>query len=337
MESGIYALYNIASGKAYIGQTRNLERRKQDHFRNLRKGKHYNKYLQRAFNQDGEQNFKFVIIEKCPIEELDKKERYYIEKYQLMDNYLGYNMENGGNVGKEISELAREAKRGEKNPMYGKKLSASHVEAIRIKNRCHGSSLRKEQVEKIKLDLISNVSEEELSNKYQVSKHVICKIKTGKNFSWVRPELNEKISENYKKKIRNEKIIDLYGKGFTRAEISKELKIMPSTVARVLKKPSRYFKRSEEKQQLINAVVADFEKGLTKEEIMKKYNISSASYVSYTHDAYNKRLQELKNKAIEMRKSGMMVKDIAKALGYARTTITKWTLTSCEYRDNHTK
>ena len=224
MESGIYALYNIASGKIYIGQTRNLARREYEHFRNLRKGKHHNKYLQRAFNHDGEQNFKFVIIEKCPIEELDKKERFYIEKYQLMDSYLGYNMENGGNVGKEISELAREAKRGEKNPMYGKKLSASHVEAIRIKNRCHGSSLGEEQVEKIKLALLNNVSAEELSNKYQVSKDVICKIKTGKNFSWVRPELNEKISDEYKKKIRNEKIIELYNNGFTRSEISKELR-----------------------------------------------------------------------------------------------------------------
>lgn len=337
MESGIYALYNIASGKIYIGQTRNLVRREYEHFRCLRKGKHHNKYLQRAFNQDGENNFKFVIVEKCPIEELDNKERYYIEKFQLMDNQLGYNLENGGNVGKEISELAREAKRGEKNPMYGKKLSPSHVEAMRIKNRCHGSSLNEKQVEKIKLALLDDVSEDELSNKYQVSKHVICKIKTGKNFSWVRPELNEKISEEYKKKIRNEKIIELYNKGFTRSEISKELKIMPATVARVLKKPSSFFKHSEEKQQLIKAVVTDFEKGLTKEEIMAKHHITSTVYVSYTHDAYNKKLQELRSKAIEMRKSGMMVKDIAKALGYARTTITRWTLKSCEYRDNHTK
>lgn len=337
MESGIYALYNIASGKIYIGQTRNLARREQDHFRSLRKGKHHNKYLQRAFNHDGEQNFKFIIIEKCPIEELDKQERYYIEKYQLMDNQLGYNLENGGNVGKEISELAREAKRGENNPMYGKKISQSHIEVLRIKNRCHGSSLNETQVEEIKLALVNGVSEGELSDKYQVSKAVICKIKIGKNFSWVRPELNEKISEEYKKKIRNEKIIELYNKGYSYNKISKELKIEIRTVSNVLKKTSRHFKHSEEKQQLINAVVADFEKGLTKEEIMRKHNITSASYVSYTHDAYNKKLQELKNKAIEMRKSGMMVKDIAKELGFARTTISRWTLKSCEYRDNHTK
>ena len=337
MESGIYALYNVASGKIYIGQTRNLERRKRDHFRNLRKGTHHNKYLQHAFNHDGEQNFKFVIVEKCPIEELDKKERYYIEKYQLMDNQLGYNLENGGNVGKEVSELVREAKRGKNNPMYGKKLPPSRVEAMRIRNRCQGSSLNETQVEEIKLALLGDASERELGDKYQVSKAVICKIKTGKNFSWVRPELNEKISDEYKKKIRNEKIFELYNQGFTRAKISELLKIQPNTVATVLKTPARCFKHSEEKQRLINAVVADFEKGLTKEEIMKKYNISSASYVSYTHDAYNKKLQDIKNKAIEMRKSGVMVKDIAKALGYARTTITEWTLASCKHRDNHTK
>ena len=70
---------------------------------------------------------------------------------------------------------------------------------------------------------------------------------------------------------------------------------------------------------------------------MAKHHIKSCAYVSYTHDAYNKKLQELKNKAIEMRKSGMMVKDIAKELGFVRTTISRWTLTSCKHRDNHTK
>lgn len=48
-------------------------------------------------------------------------------------------------------------------------------------------------------------------------------------------------------------------------------------------------------------------------------------YVSIISDEYNKNLKELQSKAIEMRKSGMMVKDIAKELGYARTTISRWT------------
>lgn len=69
----------------------------------------------------------------------------------------------------------------------------------------------------------------------------------------------------------------------------------------------------------------DFNNGMSKTEIIKKYGISNACYISYTTTAYNEKLNELKEKAISMRKSGMMVKDIAAELGYARTTISRWT------------
>ena len=51
----------------------------------------------------------------------------------------------------------------------------------------------------------------------------------------------------------------------------------------------------------------------------------NAKTSTYTHDAYNIKINNIKNRAVEMRKSGIMVKDIAKELGFARTTISKWT------------
>ena len=53
-KSGIYALHNNKSGKVYIGQTKDLSRREKDHFRELRKGTHHNKYLQRAYNMESQ-------------------------------------------------------------------------------------------------------------------------------------------------------------------------------------------------------------------------------------------------------------------------------------------
>ena len=72
-------------------------------------------------------------------------------------------------------------------------------------------------------------------------------------------------------------------------------------------------------------VVDEFLKGVPREKIMKKFGITPTVYVSMISDAHNEKMNGLKEKAISMRKSGMMVKDIAKELGFARTTITRWT------------
>ena len=287
----------------------------------------FSKYLQRAFNCDGEENFVFIILEKCPVDLLDQKEREYIERMCLTDNALGYNLENGGNVGKEVSEAARESKRGINNPMYGRKLSKEHIQQLRIKNRGHRSSLTEDQVEEIKILLAhDNISTRKIGEIFGVSRDVICKIKTGKNWYWVRSDLNECISDEYKKRIRDQKILEMSENGFSRNQISRELKIAINTVEKILDKPSNYFYgNSKRKQDLKKNVIEDFEHELSKQEIMEKYSINSSMYVKLTHDAYVKKQEDLKTKAIKMRKSGMMVKDIAKELGFARTTISRWT------------
>lgn len=326
MDSGIYIIFNHVSNKLYIGQTRNLKNREICHFSALRNGKHHNKYLQRAFNRDGEDAFHFIVLEKCPVEELDERERQYIKSFRSMDNTLGYNLESGGNVGKEVSEAVKEAKRGANNPMYGKHISSAHIESLRVKNRCHGSSLTEEDVEKIKIELLHGANCSDVGEEFGTTRAVITKIKTGKNFYWVRPDLNDKISETAKKRERNKKIRELDELGYSRGKISRELGITPATVTRVLGKPSDYFlKNSPQKQAISAKVLNDYRKGIPREEIMRTHGINPSMYVSIISDEYNKNLEELKNKAIEMRKSGMMVKDIAKELNRARTTISRWT------------
>lgn len=324
MKSGIYAIYNKKSGKVYIGQTKDLDRRKQDHFRSLQKGKHHNKYLQRAYNTDGAENFFFVILERCPIDLLDERERHYIGRFQTEDAGLGYNLEGGGNVGKEVSERVREAKRGAKNPMYGKPLSESHIQALKIKNRCHGSKLTETQVAEIKeLLALQKMTSPQIADRFGVSTAVICKIKTGKNFEWVRPDLNEIISEKRQKEDRNAEILRLTESGMSRSKISKRLGICPGTVQRVLGYDA------ERKKKLRDDVNEDFARGMTKAEILEKYKITSSVYVKITHDAFVKRRHDKIEMAIELRKSGMMVKDIAKLLNVSRLTVSKWTFKSC--------
>ena len=58
----IYIIENTKNGKVYIGQVgqgknTNFNTRINNHYKSLNRGKHKNKHLQSAWNQDGEENF----------------------------------------------------------------------------------------------------------------------------------------------------------------------------------------------------------------------------------------------------------------------------------------
>lgn len=90
---GIYEIVNNINGKRYVGRTTNLKHRKNHHFNDLRKGEHYNRFLQRSFNKYGEDAFTFNVLEHCPsLEDTIERERYYIELLGTEYNDRGYNM-----------------------------------------------------------------------------------------------------------------------------------------------------------------------------------------------------------------------------------------------------
>src|SRR5262245_46212173 len=61
--SGIYQIRCIPTGKIYIGSAANLRARWDQHRRLLRRGKHANVYLQKAWDKHGEANFEFSVLE----------------------------------------------------------------------------------------------------------------------------------------------------------------------------------------------------------------------------------------------------------------------------------
>jgi group I intron endonuclease len=62
--AGVYIIQSIGEpSKIYVGSSFDINKRKSEHFRNLRKGKHANIKLQYFYNKYGESNLVFEIIE----------------------------------------------------------------------------------------------------------------------------------------------------------------------------------------------------------------------------------------------------------------------------------
>jgi len=94
--SGIYMIYNLQNHKRYVGSSVdcsfNSSGRWYFHRNLLRKNKHYNFYLQNAWNKYGEQNFIFETIEECEKEKLIEREQYWMDFYSSYEMNKGYNI-----------------------------------------------------------------------------------------------------------------------------------------------------------------------------------------------------------------------------------------------------
>lgn len=90
----IYKVTNRLNGMVYIGQTsRSLNRRISEHLSNNRTS-----YFDRALRKYGINNFNIEIIDIATSkEELNEKEKYYIEYYdsKIPNGYNMYNMTDG--------------------------------------------------------------------------------------------------------------------------------------------------------------------------------------------------------------------------------------------------
>lgn len=135
---GVYKISNTVSGKCYIGISKHCNQRVSQHISMLRRGKHDNHHLQRAWDKYGEESFTFSLIEKFDMNEVDKehvllREIYWIDFY---DSYRhGYNQSKGGDgspfvqFSEERNKKISESSRGRKQPWNTreKSFNARHI------------------------------------------------------------------------------------------------------------------------------------------------------------------------------------------------------------------
>ena len=95
----IYKITNDINNKVYIGKTIDTiqvrwNHHKSDAYAPAHSPKVEKRPLYEAIRKYGIEHFSIKVVEECPLEELDERERYWIEQYQSFKN--GYNATLGG-------------------------------------------------------------------------------------------------------------------------------------------------------------------------------------------------------------------------------------------------
>lgn len=114
--TGAYEIRNTVTGKVYVGGAYiSFARRFRTHITDLEADRHYNKYLQRAWNKYGRQAFQFNILQRCRPVSVREVEQKWLDKLEGCGK--GYNLSPtaGSTLGMKQSEETiqkyREARR----------------------------------------------------------------------------------------------------------------------------------------------------------------------------------------------------------------------------------
>lgn len=90
LNCGIYMIYSTIDHRVYIGSSKNLKKRLERHFSELKNGNHENRYLQRFCNKHGLETIKYKILTYCCEENLLDLEIKYISIHNSLIN--GFNL-----------------------------------------------------------------------------------------------------------------------------------------------------------------------------------------------------------------------------------------------------
>jgi len=155
----IYKATNRENGKSYIGQTiKSLNIRKNGHIRNSTVY-NLNNHFHNALRKYKPENFIWSVLESCSREELDKREIYWIHKYNTC--YKGYNSTTGGDINPMFFPEIKKKLQGENHPMYGKHHTDKSKKNMSINTQgenhpMYGKHLSKKTKDKIRTSRCKN-------------------------------------------------------------------------------------------------------------------------------------------------------------------------------------
>lgn len=114
---GIYKIVNTINGRLYVGSSISFNDRFASHIRELNKGTHKNRYLQRAWIKYGASSFEFEILESVDDKTLlIEREQHHIDNHKSTSKLYNLAMIAGSNLGtkrtKEFSDKISKANTG---------------------------------------------------------------------------------------------------------------------------------------------------------------------------------------------------------------------------------
>lgn len=178
----IYVIKNDVNDKVYIGQTTmTVHNRFLDHMKPCTRKRRANYHIYNAINKIGSEHFYYLVLEEnIPLEKLNEREIYYIEKYDSFNN--GYNSTLGGD-GRIINKIEDEQtiidlyNQGLSCTKIAKKLNVSHSTIWRLLRKY--MKLSKDAMTKEELEECINqgMSNKEIAEKFNIHFHSISRIR----------------------------------------------------------------------------------------------------------------------------------------------------------------
>jgi group I intron endonuclease len=265
MKSGIYRIRNLINNKIYIGSSKDLEDRWNDHKRDLNYNTHHCDHLQNAWNKYGEKNFVFEIINECsPIKELLLfREQCWLDTIRVeyfdgtigdINHNLAYNTCKiaGSSAGTKASEETRkkqsEAKKGKR---VGEEASLAKLTWVQVreirKKYANDTTMSCTKLSKI-YNVTSSVIKQILSYRTWIEddglKEQIEDIKKKSNAALLNNKRNLQGEKNGLAKLTWEKVKEIREKyvigNYTSCKLAKEYAINKSTILRIINNRTWY-------------------------------------------------------------------------------------------------
>lgn len=198
----IYLTTNKINGKRYIGQRYYDEKEKWKEY--LGSGN----LLRDAIKKYGRNNFTVEILENCKTKEaLNKREKYWIKKYNAIIDRSFYNIATGGTGGNVIAGYSEE-RRNELKELH----SVRAKEYIPKGHHGWTAKLSKEQFDDILIMLLQGEYDIEIGKKHKVNHNTISDIRNHK--TWCEYTIGIEFPKQRRRHGRYVKSVvqyDLYG------------------------------------------------------------------------------------------------------------------------------
>ncbi len=167
-KSGIYMWTNLENGKFYLGSAKNLETRLKAYYNVNHLARETNRYINRALLKWGYSSFSLTILEYCSVNDLIKREQYYLDQLNPQYNIC---RTAGSTLGKlhsseakdKISKTKKATYLGEANSFFGKTHSEESIK--KMVGSKSGKTLSELTIEKIRATRKGSKFTEEDKNK----------------------------------------------------------------------------------------------------------------------------------------------------------------------------